>query len=161
MHLKKVRMLFAQSGLILCNPMETARLPCPWGSPGKNAGVGSHSSLPGIFLSQGSNPCLLHLLHCRHILYGLSLQGSPGMHLGNSKLSDLINTEISMTGDVIGMGLESGSLQPQKIRPKFDVLPFSTLHLKSLQGEVSWTDIDPFLLKSPKEPNIKRVQMWL
>ena len=35
------------------------RLLCPWHSPGKNTGVGSHSLLQGIFLSQGSN---LHLL---------------------------------------------------------------------------------------------------
>ena len=35
-------------------------------------GVGSHSFLQGIFLTQGSN---LHLLHCRQILYHLSYQG--------------------------------------------------------------------------------------
>ena len=29
-------------------------------SPGKNSGVGSHSLFQGIFLTQGSNPCLLH-----------------------------------------------------------------------------------------------------
>ena len=32
-------------------------------SPGKNTGVGCHFFLQGIFLTQGSNPCLLHLLH--------------------------------------------------------------------------------------------------
>ena len=42
--------------------------------PGKNTGVGCHSLLQGIFLTQGSNP---GLLHCRHILYRLSHQGSP------------------------------------------------------------------------------------
>ena len=37
---------------------------CPWDSPGKNTGVGgSYSLLQGIFLTQGSNPCLLNLLH--------------------------------------------------------------------------------------------------
>ena len=35
-------------------------------SPGKNAGVGCHALLQGIFLIQGSNPSLLH---CRWILY--------------------------------------------------------------------------------------------
>ena len=39
---------------------------CPWNSPGKNTGVGSHVLLQGIFLIQGSNP---GLLHCRQILY--------------------------------------------------------------------------------------------
>ena len=33
-----------------------------WDSPGKNSGVGSHSLLQGIFLTQGLN---LGLLHCR------------------------------------------------------------------------------------------------
>ena len=32
---------------------------CPWNSPGKNSGVGSHSLLQGLFLIQGSNPGLL------------------------------------------------------------------------------------------------------
>ena len=47
-------------------------------SPGKNAGVGCHARLQGIFLTQGSNP---GLLHCRWILYRLSHQGSPNVML--------------------------------------------------------------------------------
>ena len=39
------------------------RLLCPWNSPGKNAGVGCHSLLQGIFLTQGLNLCLFCLLH--------------------------------------------------------------------------------------------------
>ena len=35
----------------------------PWNFPGKSTGVGSHFLLQGIFLTQGSNQCLLHLLH--------------------------------------------------------------------------------------------------
>ena len=53
---------------------------CPWNSPGKNTAVGSHSLLQGIFLTQGSNP---GLLHCRRILYHLSYQGSPLLIWGN------------------------------------------------------------------------------
>ena len=53
--------------------LKPARLLCPWISPGKNTGVGSHSFLQGIFLIQGLNPSLLH---CRQILYSLSHQGS-------------------------------------------------------------------------------------
>ena len=34
-----------------------------WNFPGKNIGVGCHFLLQGIFLTQGLNPCLLHLLH--------------------------------------------------------------------------------------------------
>ena len=35
-------------------------LPRPWDSLGKNTGVGCHSLLQEVFLTQGSNPCLLH-----------------------------------------------------------------------------------------------------
>ena len=42
-------------------------------SPGKNAGVGCHSFLQGIFPTQGLNP---GLPHCRWILYQLNHQGS-------------------------------------------------------------------------------------
>ena len=62
-----------------CPTLETRRtvacqLLCLWDSPGKNAGVGCHFLLQGIFLTQGSN---LGLLHCRQILYQLSYEGSP------------------------------------------------------------------------------------
>ena len=43
--------------------------------PRKNTGGGSHPLLQGVFLTQGSNP---YLLHCRQILYFVSYQGSPG-----------------------------------------------------------------------------------
>ena len=43
-----------------------------WNSPGKNAGVGFHSLLQGIFSTQGLNA---GLLRCRWILYQLSHQG--------------------------------------------------------------------------------------
>ena len=46
--------------------LEPDRLLRPWYSPGKTTGVGSHALLQGIFLTQGSNP---HLLHCKRILY--------------------------------------------------------------------------------------------
>ena len=36
-----------------------ARVFCPWDSPGKNTGVGCHALLQGIFLTQGSKPCLV------------------------------------------------------------------------------------------------------
>ena len=62
------------NGPTLWDPLEPTRLLCPWNSPGKNIGVGSHSLLQGIFLTQGSN---LGLLYCRWILYHLSHQGSP------------------------------------------------------------------------------------
>ena len=42
----------------------------------KNTRAGYHFLLQGIFQIQGSNPYLLCLLHCRHIVYPLSHQGS-------------------------------------------------------------------------------------
>ena len=47
------------------------RLLCPWNSPGKNTGMGNHSLLQGIFLTQGSYS---GLLQCRQIPYHLSHQ---------------------------------------------------------------------------------------
>ena len=44
---------------------------CPWDSPGKNTGVGSHSFLQGVFL-----PWDWTWVHCRQILYACH-QGSP------------------------------------------------------------------------------------
>ena len=41
-------------------------------SPGKNAGLGCHALLQGIFPTQESNP---GLPHCRWILYYLNCQG--------------------------------------------------------------------------------------
>ena len=48
--------------------MEPTSLLCPWSSPGKITGMAFHSLLQGIFLTQGSNP---RLLHCREILFCL------------------------------------------------------------------------------------------
>ena len=55
--------LFATLWTVACQS------PCPWDSPGKNIGVGCHALLQGIFLTQGLNPCLLRLVHCRQIIY--------------------------------------------------------------------------------------------
>ena len=40
--------------------LEPARLFCPWDFPGKNTEVSCHFLLQGVFLTQGSNLCLLH-----------------------------------------------------------------------------------------------------
>ena len=48
--------LFATPWTIACQP------PLSMGFSGKNTGVGCHVLLQGIFLTQGLNPCLLHLL---------------------------------------------------------------------------------------------------
>ena len=58
-----------QSCPALCNTMVY-----PWNSLSNNTAVGCHFLLPGIFLTQGLNPSLLH---CRQILSHLSYQEIP------------------------------------------------------------------------------------
>ena len=54
--------------LLSCESVTVARQ-APWDSLGKNTGVGCHSLLQGIFLTQEYN---LGLPHCRQIFYLLS-----------------------------------------------------------------------------------------
>ena len=66
------------SGSVVSNSLraygqQPTKLLCPWNSPGKNTGVGSHSFLQGIFPIQGLNP---GLLHCGQTLYSLKHQRS-------------------------------------------------------------------------------------
>ena len=55
-----------------------ARLLCPWEFSGMNTGVGFF--LQGVFLTQGSNPCLLLILLCRRILYPLCHWDFPPLY---------------------------------------------------------------------------------
>ena len=52
----------------------TSQAPLSVEFSGKSTGVGTHSLLQGVFLTQGLN---LDLLHFRQILYHLSHQGTP------------------------------------------------------------------------------------
>ena len=70
------------SGYIVSNCRATpwtiaTRLLCPRDSPGKNTGVSCHFLLRGLFLTQGSNPCLLYLLHWQMDSLPLRHLGSP------------------------------------------------------------------------------------
>ena len=67
-----------------------ARLRCPQDSPGKNTGVGCHSLLQGIFLTQRLNPGVPHF---RQILYPLS-------HELPSWLRQLKGTWVSVTSEL-------------------------------------------------------------
>ena len=68
-----------QSGLTLRDSIEhnPPRLLCPWDSPGQNTGVACHALLQGIFLTQGSNPWFLGLLHWRAGCLALAAPGKP------------------------------------------------------------------------------------
>ena len=67
---------------VVSNSLQPHGCYSPWNSPGQNTGVGSLSLLQQIFLTQESNP---GLLHCRWILYQLSYQGSPNSTIINNK----------------------------------------------------------------------------
>ena len=80
-----------------------ATLLCPWELPGKNTGVGGHFLLQRIFPTQGSNPYLLSLLHCRQMLYHWAvrdtLTNQPGSYCStpyksNSLLKEAFNSFI-------------------------------------------------------------------
>ena len=76
----KVKVLVAQSCLILCDPTDCS----PPGSsihgdsPGKNTGVGSLSLLQGNFPTQELN---WNFLHCRRILLGSEPPQKPLSHV--------------------------------------------------------------------------------
>ena len=72
----------------LCDPMDCmqpVRLLCPWDSPGKNAGVGCHALLQGIFPTQGSDPHLLRLLHWQVVSLPLMPPGKSSSFVAVSK----------------------------------------------------------------------------
>ena len=57
--------LFATLWIVACQ----APLSVEFSRQGYWSVLPCHALLQGIFPTQGSNPCLLHLLHCRQILY--------------------------------------------------------------------------------------------
>ena len=62
--------------------LQPARLLCPWDSLGKNTAVDCCALLQGIFLTQGSNLCLLGYLHWQA---GALQLAPPGKLLSRSK----------------------------------------------------------------------------
>ena len=62
-----------------------ARVFCPWNSPGENTGVGCHFLLQGIFLTQESNLCFLHLFQWQMSSLPLCYLGSPTGSLQQQK----------------------------------------------------------------------------
>ena len=72
--------------------LQPTSLFCPSDSPVKNTRAGCHALLQGIFPTQGQNPHLLCLLHCRWILYPLSRLGSPQSSEPSSKDTLFVGT---------------------------------------------------------------------
>ena len=84
------------------------RLLCPWNSPGKSTGVGSHSFLQGIFPTQIIEP---GLLHCRQILYiWTTREALNNTGLPHNFQSDF--THISLISFLLNRSVVSNSLQP-------------------------------------------------
>ena len=88
--LLKVKVLVVQWSPSLCHPVDYS----PQGSSVHGilqarilTGVGCHFLLQGIFLTQGSNP---GLLHCGQILYHLSHQQSPKSSVRSTEMLDNI-----------------------------------------------------------------------
>ena len=63
--------------LLATHELLPSRFLCPWNFPGKNTGVGCNFLLQGIFLTQGLNLHLLHLLHWQVDSLPLHHLGSP------------------------------------------------------------------------------------
>ena len=68
----------------------------------------SHLLLQGIFLTQGLNP---GLLHCRHILYYLSHQGSP---LGGKKKSETLPW-IKKVNSILNLCIPSSNIHDENL----------------------------------------------
>ena len=63
--------------LLLPHGLQPNRLLCPQNFPGKDTGMRCHFLLQRIFPIQGSNPCLLHLLHWQADSLALHNVGNP------------------------------------------------------------------------------------
>ena len=77
----------AQSCLTLCTPWALAlQASLSMRFPRENTGVGCHFILQGIFLTQGSNPGVLHLLHLQVGSLLLNHPGSSILQIGSVKI---------------------------------------------------------------------------
>ena len=96
----------------LCNPMDYSPLgfSVHGNSPGKNTGVGCHALLQGIFLTLGSNPCLLCLPHWQA---GSLLLVPPGkaLNVSCSVMSDSLQPHgLYSPWNSLGQNTRMGSL---------------------------------------------------
>ena len=126
--------------------LKPTRLLCPWDSPGKNTGVGCHSLLQGIFLTQGPNPSFLH---CRQILYCLSHQGSLTLrHLSSLAGKNGIPDKVQNTRSHV-------NVQPGHSFPGIATLPSCTHWVSSslVSGVLPWEEMSQGLTNVPACPN--------
>ena len=101
---------------------------------GKNTGVGIHSLIQGIFLTQGSNP---GLLHCRWILYHLSHQGNPNKTLLNLMKGVGESGHIRYSGSYV---LSTNTYLPELTLPSaFHINPGAKHYCQPFSNMREWT----------------------
>ena len=108
-HKRLVLSCFSHVQLFVTHGYQHARLLCLWDSPGKNTGVGSHSILQRIFLTQGSNLPFLRLLHWQAGSLPLGPPGSPHSFLATSKRLKFLICKMGITIVVTSESSESVS----------------------------------------------------
>ena len=90
----------------LCNPPDSRD------SPGKDTGVRCHTLLRGIFLTQGSNPRLLHLLHWQVDSLPLAPPGEPDMkHMIPQQSEKWQLRSMGLAGKVVERFYEEGRFE--------------------------------------------------
>ena len=76
--------------------LEPTRLLCPWNFPGKNTEVSCSFLLQEIFLTQGSNLHVQHLLHCSRV-FTTEPPGRPHVH----GLPGAISPQLDCKGEIL------------------------------------------------------------
>ena len=123
------------------------RLLCPWDSPGKNTGVSCHALLQGIFLTQGSNCHLLHLLHWQVGSLPLAPCRNPSIFFQFSSVQSHSHVRLSATPWITA---RQASLSTTNSR--------SSLRLTSIESVMPSSHLipcRPLLLLPPIPPSIR------
>ena len=124
----------------------------------RNTGVGYHSLLQGIFLTQGSNPCLFHLLHWKLCSLPLAPPGKPSHCLvgtaNTSKLSSLYFSSfciIFLDMILVHKGFPGGSVA--KNLPVIQEIEVQSLGQEDPLEIREWQSTSVFL---PRKPHAQR-----
>ena len=138
---------------------------CPWNSPHKSAGVGSHFILQGIFLTHGSN---LGLLRCS--LYRLSRRSPGSVILEPKKRKSLTASPFppSICHEVMGPGAMILLFWMLSFKPTFSLsftkrLLFAFCHWSGVIFISEVVDISPGNLDSSLcfiQPSISHDVLW-
>ena len=114
--------------LVSCRP-QLARPRCPWDFPGKQTGVGCYALPQGIFLTQRSNPSLLHLLHWQ----GGSLPLVPPGKPPSMNTQRLLRTILHIAGHLAAPfgPLNSSNVPSRETSPQFTKFHHGLMHCLS------------------------------